>query len=68
MELKISHLTFDDARLYLVDSGKGDSSGMQAPGLKAWLLDLGVLDSTVDLVLDMGPNETMSVKVAGKAA
>jgi hypothetical protein len=68
MELKISHLTFDDARLYLVDSGKGDSSGMQAPGLKAWLLDLGVLDSTVDLVLDMSPNETMSVKVAGKAA
>jgi hypothetical protein len=68
MELNISRLTFDDARLYLIDSGKGDSSGMQAPGLKAWLLDLGVGDSTIASVLDMSPNESMCVKVTSKAA
>jgi hypothetical protein len=68
MELSISSLTFDDARFYLIDSGKGDVSGVQTLGLKAWLLNLGIGDSTIATVLDMSPNETMSIKVADKAA
>lgn len=68
MELSISRLAFDHAHLYLIGSAEGDWSGVHAPGLKAWLVNLGVGDSRVAAVLDMNPDETMSVKVANKAA
>ena len=63
MKVKITRLPFDTAGLYLVDTGGSDGSGMEASGLKAWLLGLGVEDSAVSAILNMSPNQTMSVQV-----
>jgi hypothetical protein len=68
MKVKITRLPFDTAGLYLVDTGGSDGSGMEASGLKAWLLGLGVENSAVSAILNMSPNQTMSVQVADKAA
>lgn len=66
MDLKITCLPFDE-RAYAIDSSSG-TRYVKAPELKQWLLDLGVGDSTIAAVLDIAPNETITVKVAGKAA
>ncbi len=66
MLLKITCLPFDE-RAYSVDTGSG-TRFVRTPELKQWLLDLGVGDSTVAAVLDIAPNETMTVKTAEKAA
>ena len=66
MELKITCMPFDD-RSYSIDSGSG-ARFVKAPELKRWLLDLGVGDSTIATVLDISPNETITVTVADKAA
>jgi hypothetical protein len=68
MELKITRLLLDKASFYVIDNNEGTSSGMQLSELKAWLLDLGVDDSTIADVLDLNPNESMSVQVADEAA
>lgn len=67
MELKITRLASDE-RCYLIDSGAGTISAMEASGLKEWLLDVGIGDSAIAAVLDMSPNETMLFTVDKKAA
>ncbi len=66
MLLKITCLPFDE-RAYSVDTGSG-TRFIKAPELKQWLLDMGVGDSTVGAVLDIAPNETITIKIAEKAA
>lgn len=67
MDLKITRVEFDE-RFYLMDCGDGGISGMKPSGLKAWLVDVGMGDSTIATVLDMSPNETMAFNIDKKAA
>ena len=67
MELTITRLASDES-FYLIDSGEGSISGMQASGLKERLLELGIGDSEIAAVLDLSPNESIKLSVADKAA
>jgi hypothetical protein len=67
MELKISRVPSDD-RLYTIHSPSGTQFGVQPFELKRQLLDLGVGDSTIAAILDLGPDESTTIKVAERAA
>lgn len=67
MELKITRVASDE-RFYLIDFGESGHSAMEASGLKEWLIDAGMGDSTIAAVLDMSQNETMLFTVGNKAA
>lgn len=63
MQFQITRLP-TDSRTYSVVTADGTRSGLRDFELKRWLLDLGVGDSTIAAVLDIDPNETMTVQVA----
>ena len=67
MNLKITCLSSEE-RFYLIVSDLGSRLGVPASRLKAFLLDVGIENSTIAAVLDMSPNQTMSVKLVNKAA
>jgi hypothetical protein len=60
MNLKIIRLSSDE-RFYFIVYDWGSRSGMRASHLKTFLLDIGIEDSTIAAVLNMSPNETMSI-------
>jgi hypothetical protein len=55
-------------RLFSIQSGSRTQFGLQPFELKQQLLDLGIGDSTIATTLDLGPDESIIVKVAEKAA
>ena len=67
MDVKITRIPSDE-RFYLIDCGGSGHSAMEASGLKAWLMDVGMGDSTIAAVLDISPNETMLFTMGKKAA
>lgn len=67
MQLKVTRLPSDD-RTYSIVTGSGTRYGIKDFELKRVLLDFGVGDSTIAVVLDTDPNETMTLEVADKAA
>lgn len=67
MELRITQVS-SDYPVYQTRLGRRDTRYLRVDGLKKYLLDLGVGDSTIAAVLDMAPNESMTVSVAEEAA
>jgi hypothetical protein len=63
LKLIVTRFTYDDARLYSVELCGGNRPGMSADELKCWLLDLGLGDSTIAVVLDISPGESITVDV-----
>jgi hypothetical protein len=66
MELTMTRLSGDEP-CYTINIGQAKRF-CNAAQLKQRLLDLGVGDSTIAAVLDLGPNEMMTVQVAEKVA
>jgi hypothetical protein len=66
MQLKITRLPSDD-RVYTIASDSGNRYGVHDFELKRWLLYLGIDDSAIASVLDIEPNETTTLQVAGGA-
>lgn len=67
MDIKIIRMASDE-RFYLIEFGGSGQSAMDASGLKTWLMDVGMGDSTIAAVLDLSPNETMLFTVVRRAA
>jgi hypothetical protein len=66
MQLQITRLTSDD-RSYSVITSSGNRYGIHDFELKQLLLNLGVGVSAIAAILDIDPNETMTVEVAEAA-
>ncbi len=63
MNLKVTRFSRVDARLYSVEFGLGLCPGMTALELRNWLVNLGVGDVIIASILDIGPNQSISIEV-----
>jgi hypothetical protein len=63
MKMKVTRFSHHDSRLYSVEIEGGTRPGIKAHELKHWLLDLGVSDSIISVVLDIAPSESITIDI-----